>query len=60
MYKRQLLPLAIGEAALSVVLAVSAILKMHTEFRIIKNAVISINASLSDKDMLKYMSLIHI
>ena len=38
--KGVLLPLAIGEAALSVVLAVSAILKMHNEFRIIKNAVI--------------------
>ena len=34
--KGVLLPLAIGEAALSVVLAVSAILKMHNEFRIIK------------------------
>ena len=42
---------------LSVVLAVSAILKMHNEFRIIKNAVISLNASLSDKDMLKYFPL---
>lgn len=40
--KGVLLPLAIGEAALSVVLAVSAILKMHNEFRIIKNAVISL------------------
>lgn len=55
--KGVLLPLAIGEAALSVVLAVSAILKMHNEFRIIKNAVISLNASLSDKDMLKYFPL---